>query len=245
MIRGLYSCADGLLVQAARTDTIAANLAGVGVAGFRRDIPTVEAFAQTLQYTSASGAAGIPGGYLLTPAARTDLQPGPIKATGRDLDLALEGDGYFCVQTPGGEAYTRAAALRLDPGGRLLTAAGDPVLGQTGPVRVTGAHVEFRENGDVIADGARIDRLKLAHFPPIAPMVKLGRGLLRADPAQAIPHDPTKVRVRQGYLEGANVEAVTEMASMISALRAFEASQRALQANDQTLQKVINEVARP
>ena len=93
-------------------------------------------------------------------------------------------------------------------------------------------------------DGARVDRLKLADFPPGAAVERLGRGLLGADTVSAMPHDATKVRVRQGYLEGANVDAISEMVAMISALRAFEASQRVLQANDQTLEKAINEIAR-
>ncbi len=244
MIRGLYASADGLLVQAARTDVIAGNLSGLSVSGFRRDIPTVAAFGPLLEHTAAQRAAGAPGGVLLRPSTNLDLQPGPVRHTGADLDVALEGPGYFCVQTAAGEAYTRGGAFRLDPSHQLVTAAGDLVVGQAGPIRLDGADVRFQENGDIVVDGLRVDRLKLADFPPGAPMQKLGRGLLHADPASARPHDPARVRVRQGYLEAANVDAIAEMAAMISALRAFEASQRALQANDQTLDRAINEIAR-
>lgn len=244
MIRGLYSSADGLLVQAARTDVIAGNLAGANVPGFRRHVLSVTAFGRAIEYTSRGGAAGVPNGALLAPSTEVDLGPGPMRQTGGGFDVALEGPGYFCVETGAGEAYTRGGALRLDASRRLVTAAGDPVVGQAGPIRVDGTDIEFRENGDVVVDGARVDRLKLADFLPGSSIQKLGRGLLGAQRAWTVPHDPAKVRVRQGYLEGANVDAISEMAAMISALRAFEASQRALQANDQTLEKAINEIAR-
>ncbi|HUU54581.1 MAG TPA: flagellar hook-basal body protein [Armatimonadota bacterium] len=244
MIRGLYSSADGLLVQAARTDVIAGNLAGASVPGFRRDVLSVTAFGRALEYTAGGAAAGVPNGVLLEASTELDLRPGSMRRTGAECDIALEGPGYFCVQTAAGEAYTRGGAFRLDASHQLVTAAGDAVVGQAGPIRIDGADIAFRENGDVVVDGTRVDRLKLVDFPAGVPMRKLGRGLLGADPASARPHDPAKVRVREGYLEGANVDAISEMVGMISALRAFEASQRALQANDQTLEKAINEIGR-
>ncbi len=244
MIRGLYSSAGGLLVQSARTDVISANLAGLSVPGYRRDIPVVEAFAYTIQHTARGRAVGPPGGaILLAPETRLDLRPGPVRATGSPLDLALEGPGYFCVQTQTGEAYTRSGAFRRDPDGGLVTSAGHPVLGQAGPLRITGSDVQVLENGDVVVDGTRVDRLKLADFPPTVRMRKLGDGLLRPAPGTA-PLPAAQPRVRQGYLEAANVNAVSELAAMISALRAFEASQRALQATDQTLDKAINDIGR-
>ena len=243
MIRGLYSAADGLLVQAARIDVISGNLAGASVAGYRRDVPFVRAFTRTLEYAAAEGAAGVVGDQVLVaPGTWVDLTPGALRHTGGDFDVALEGPGYFCVETRSGEAYTRGGALRLDGSGVIVTAGGDPVLGRAGPIRIAGGEVEFSENGDVLVDGARVDRLKLADLAPGVAVEKLGGGLLRAD--AALVRAAADVRVRQGYLETANVDVIGEMAGMISALRAFEASQRALQANDETLAKAINEIAR-
>jgi flagellar basal-body rod protein FlgG len=244
LIRGLYSCANGLLAESARTDVIASNLAGLSVPGFRREVPVVSAFARTLDYLSGGSPAGAAGpSALLISTVKVDLQFGPVRATGGRLDLALEGPGYFCVQTPSGEAYTRGGALRLDSARRLVTAAGDPVLGAAGPVQLPAAgELEITGDGDIIVDGARVDRLKLVDLPPSAEVEKLGRGLLRL--TAGAPSATTAGRVRQGYLEGANVEAVQELAAMIAALRAFEANQRALQANDETLDKAINEIGR-
>jgi len=247
VIRGLYSSANGLLVQSARTDVISANLAGISVPGYRRDIPVVTAFTRVLQHTAGRAAAGRPSGgvLLLAPETRLDLRPGVLRATGAPLDVALDGPGYFCVQTPTGEAYTRGGAFGLDPSGLLITSAGHPLLGQTGAIRISGTEVEFLENGDVLVDGARVDRLKLADFSPGTLMRKLGGGLLRPGRG-SLALAPTAVSgsVRQGHLEESNVNAISELTTMIAALRAFEASQRALQAADRTLDKAINEIGR-
>jgi flagellar basal-body rod protein FlgG len=247
VIRGLYSSANGLLAQSTRADVTAGNLAGLSVPGFRRDIASVSAFDRTLDYLAGQSGAGLVGpSALLVPATTVDLQPGAMRATGGRLDLALDGPGYFCVQTPTGEAYTRSGAFRIDQSRQLVTTAGDKVLGTAGPVRITGSSVEIDESGDVIVDGSVVDRLKLVDFAPGARVEKLGNSLLMPRPSSSGPQVSVAsgARVRQGYLEEPNVNAVTELADMISSLRAFEASQRALQANDETLDKAINEVGR-
>jgi flagellar basal-body rod protein FlgG len=253
VIRGLYSAANGLLAESTRADVTAANLAGLSVPGFRRDIASVSAFGRTLDYLGGQNGAGLVGpSALLAPATTVDLQPGAMRATGGRLDLALDGQGYFCVQTPTGEAYTRSGAFRIDQSRRLVTTAGDPVLGTAGPVRITGSSAEVTAGGDIVVDGRVVDRLKLVDFAPGARIEKLGNGLLRPAPTAGLPQtrgfgtEVPKQRpvVRQGYLEEPNVNAVTELAALISSLRSFEASQRALQANDQTLEKAINEVGR-
>ncbi len=242
MIRGIYSAANGLLVESARTDIISGNLAGASVSGFRRSVPIVSG--NRWQLGLAAAGAGRGGGALLDASSGLDLSPGPTKHTGRRLDLALEGSGYFCVQTRAGVAYTRGGAFHLDSTRRLVTAAGLPVLGENGPIAVDGSSVEFRENGDVVVDGEVVDRLRLVDLPRGARPIRLQGGLLQVSGARPLPAAQGTVRVRQGYLEEANVNAVVELAEMISALRAFEASQRVLQANDETLDRIINEVGR-
>lgn len=244
MVKGIYSAANGLLVQSLRTDLIAGNLAGASVAGFRGEVARVASVPRSWTL-AAAGAAG-PGGAtaLLAPEGVVDLRPGALRATGGRLDLALEGPGFFCVRTASGEAYTRSGAFRLDAAGTLVTAAGDPVLGEAGPIRVSGSDVAVSGAGEVVVDGASVARLRLVDFPPGVAVIRLGQGLLGvASPANQLPR-ATEARVRQGYLEEANVDALRELAAMISALRAFEASQRAVQAHDETLATAISEVGR-
>lgn len=238
MIRGLYSAANGILVESVRADAISANLAGLSVPGYRRDVPTVSA----LQAPSG----GVEARHTVLSLATTlDLRPGPLRHTGGDFDLALEGPGYFSVGTPAGEAYTRTGSFHLSRDGLVVTASGDPLTGGAGPLRVSGGDVEIGGTGEVLVDGVSVDRLKLVNFRPGTTFLKLGDGLLRPSPgAGAAPTDQGIGTVRQGYLEQANVNAISELAAMIASLRAFEASQRALQANDQTLETAINEIAR-
>jgi len=226
-----------------RADVIAGNLAGLSVTGFRRQVASVSGFDRTLELLAAGDAAGLAGpSALLEPAVTVDLRPGSLRATGGQLDLALEGPGYFCIQTPDGEAYTRAGGFQIDPSRRLVTTEGNLVLGESGPLRITGSSVQVTVSGEVVADGAQVGRLKIVELPAQAQVEKLGKGLLRLVSGAARPS--ASARVQQGYLEEANVNAVGELVAMISSLRAFEASQRALQATDQTLDRAIHEVGR-
>ena len=246
MVRGIYNAANGLLAQSAVADTISGNLAGLAVPGYRRGVPVVSRSNWLLEMTSAGDLASAgERASVLNAGAQLDLTSGPIRHTGAQFDLSLEGPGYFCVQTPAGTAYTRGGAFRLDSGGWLVTASGDRVLGQNGPIQIAGNAVEFHENGEVVVDGAAADRIRVVEIAPGRQVGRLGGGLLQAAPTARIEVvGEDRVRVRQGYLEQANVNAVAELASMISALRAFEASQRVLQASDETLDKVINETGR-
>jgi flagellar basal-body rod protein FlgG len=246
VIRGLYASANGLLVESVRMDIISSNLAGAAAPGYRRDIPVAVSASRRLDRSGRGQAFGSPGGpAIILPGSKVDLTPGPMRETGGKLDLALEGPGYFCVQTAAGEAYTRSGAFHLDRQGRLVTLGGEVVLGQAGPIRLTGSEAAVLENGDVVVDGARVDRIKVVEMEAGSDLRKWGGGLLRPEGGSGqAPPVSAVTRVRQGYLEEANVNPVLELAAMISTLRAFEASQRALQANDETLDKVINEVGR-
>lgn len=237
VVRGIYHAANALITTQGVADIISDNLAGLNLPGYPRAVPAVAREDWFAQWVSGSA---------LTVRAHLDPLPGPLRHTGQPLDLALEGPGYFCVQTPAGLAYTRGGAFRLDPTGRLITPAGYPVLGDRGPIHLTGRSFEVREDGEVVVDGTTVGRLRLAQLPPEARPVRLAGSLLRpTDPAQVIPASSRETRVRQGYLEGPNVNPLVEMAALVAALRAFEASQRALQATDESLDRLINGLAQP
>ena len=239
MIRGLYSSANSLLVESARTDIISGNLANVGVPGYRRDVATVSGSTRFLDYLSEDGAAGT--ATVLTTRTHLDLSPGLVRDTGNAYDVALEGPGYLCVKTASGEAYSRGGTLQRSASNLLVTGSGDPVLGSNGPIAINGTDLNIDEHGQVVVDGVTVDRLKLVDVAGTT-LHRVGSGLLQADASGAKVTASQTTVVRQGKLEAGNVNTVEEMVNLISALRAFEAGQRALQANDQTLDKAINEV---
>lgn len=168
--------------------------------------------------------------YAVTRGRGTDFQPGAQIPTGRDLDVAVEGEGWIAVMAPdGGEAYTRAGDLRLDELGRLTTGTGLAVMGDGGPIAVPPAQtLEIGGDGTVsvrpIGQGAEalavIDRIRLVNPDP-AGLVRGDDGLLRVPGGEPPPAD-AGVTLARGMLEGSNVNAVGEMVNMIQLARHFE-----------------------
>jgi len=246
MVRGLYIAANSLLVQEACHDTIATNLANVSTPGYRRAVTSVESFPALLARTASQPGAAVPHSEQAVPhlAARqtTDFAPGAQQPTGNPCDLALDGPGFFVVQTPSGEAYTRSGAFTLDPEGYIVTPAGRQLLGEAGAIKVTGRSWSVSPRGEVISDGAVVDRIRVVDFEAAGALSRLGDNLFSA--GRAAPVAKESFSIRQGYIEGSNVNAVSEMVNMIAAMRAFEANQKMIQAMDQTLDRAVNEVGR-
>jgi flagellar basal-body rod protein FlgF len=162
---------------------------------------------------------------------------GTLRSTGRELDVAISGDGFFAVQGPSGEGYTRAGAITLDADG-TMTVNGMPVLGEGGPITLPiHSRVEIGQDGTVsiLGAGARadmqvIDKLKLVKADA-SELTKNEAGLLVARSGQALNTDAT-VQVRAGHLEGSNVSAVEEMVATMSLNRTFEIQMKLFKAAD-------------
>ena len=239
MLRGLQASTTGMLAQDARQEVITQNLANINTAGFRR---------QTLACKSITLSNGVNGGS--TPVARTspfclslthamDSREGPVKQTGNPSDLALEGDGYFTVQMPTGEAYTRNGTFVLNDQHQLATTSGRLLLGEHGPITISSTNWQVTPTGQVYMNGTLVDRLKLRTFAPTN-ATPLGDSLWSSTTA-----NPAKsVQVTQGALEGSNADTVTEMVSMLATTRQYEANQRCILAQDETLDHAVNDVGR-
>ncbi|MEW6522484.1 MAG: flagellar basal-body rod protein FlgF [Bacillota bacterium] len=243
MIRGIYTAASGMIGEASRLDIIANNLANVNTPGFRRDAALYRSFPDLLISLRDSSAMTVPIGAIATGAYLDATFPvpasGPLQRTGNALDVALLGDVYLAVDTPAGERYTRHGGLKLGSSGMLVTASGHPVLGTTGPIQVTSADVEIEPDGAVMVDGALAGRLMLVRFDDSSGLVKEGQNLLaateRSGPAVLAPG----ARLEPRCLELSNVDPVREMVAMITVMRAYEANQQALRAQDEALQRGI------
>jgi flagellar basal-body rod protein FlgF len=251
MTRGMYAAAMSMLVQSTKQDIVAANLANVSTPGYRRQVPSVAGYSRllgdVLAATDPATASALSPAAALSPrpwlevTTNMDLRPAGARATGNPCDLAIEGDGFFVVETPQGLAYTRAGNFRLDADHRLVTVDGDPVLGEGGPIAINGDHWEVAPNGDVLVDGAQAARIRLVSITPETGLRRLGDNLVAT---AEVPPPAEHAAIKQGYLESSNVSMIDEMATMITTLRAYEAAQRALTAQDETLGQLINEVSR-
>ncbi len=210
---------ESMLAQAVHTH----NLANANTPGFRAELAA-------LRSQPVLGPGHASRVYAMTERPGIDFAFGSVQQTGRDLDVAVKGEGWIAVQTPDqGEAYTRAGDLRLTPNGMLTTAAGQPVLGDAGPIAIPpvekieiGADgtISIRPRGQGAATLAVVNRIKLVN-PPVEELYKGEDGLLRMRGVEILPPDG-QVRLVVGALEGSNVNTVEAMVSMIERARHFE-----------------------
>jgi len=217
--------------QAMQQQAVAAhNLANATTPGYRADRPAFQAI-------PLAGDGAPTRVYVADSAAGFDQRPGAVQQTGRELDVALEGQGWFAVQPEGGgEAYTRAGSFQVSANGVLQTRTGLNVLGDGGPITIPpDAAVAIAKDGTVSAvpNGNQrtnvqvVGRLKLVNPPPEA-MSKGGDGLFRMKDGSEPASDPA-VKVVGGALEGSNVNVVEEMVNMIQLARQFDMQMKLLQ----------------
>jgi flagellar basal-body rod protein FlgF len=242
MDRMLYVAMGGakqILTQQAAT---AHNLANATTNGYR---------AETHAFRVAPVVGdGLPTrAHVVDASTATDFSQGPIQQTGRDLDVAIQGEGWLTVQTPsGGEAYTRSGNLQIDTSGTLVTHNGMTVLGDGGPITLPpNANIVVAKDGTVSAvpQGQSavqvLGRLKLVN-PPTADLQRGDDGLFRMRNGNSADTDP-KVSLTSGALEGSNVNVVEAMVNMIALSRSFEMHMKFLEnaeANDRQASSVLS-----
>lgn len=220
----------------ARVESVSLNLANVSTAGYKRSIAVTRSFAERL----GAGQAGMQVALPRVERVR-DERPASLKQTGNALDLAISGSAYFEVMTPAGAAYTRKGSFRLDERSRLVTEQGYPVMGESGEIFLGSAQPSVDSAGRLSDGEQRLGQLRLAQFANPQAMQPLEGGLLARGAAQPEPLD-ADTRLRQGYLEGANVDTAAEMVRLIEAVRHFEAAQRLLQGHDAMIEKAISKL---
>ena len=224
MERGLYIAASGMLSEMVRQDQIANDLANASTPGYKPDRSSQRSFGDLLLRNGVTGAPIGPLGLgVEIGAIVTDFTPGPIRETGEPFDFAIDGDGWFGVQTPQGVRYTRNGQFTVSANGTLVTAFGAEVLGRGGGPVLVGAdgRVDPRLLGVVTLTGAR----------------KGGDSFVDGTPGGG-----TAGQVRAGALEGSGADPSRSMVDMISSMRAFEAGQRVITTIDETLGKAANNV---
>lgn len=266
MIKGLYTAASGMNAELLRQDVVANNLANVSTAGYKKEDAVFEAFGDRLLKrihdrmdtqgpgapALAGGAAAVPlgvaGSGVLAAETVTHFSDGALSRTDRPLDVALQGQALFTVERGDGSlAYTRNGSFTLDGGQMLVTMAGDRVIGTSGqPIRISGGQVVIDETGNIKVDGVDAGRFALVAWDRDR-FSRLGENLYLATPdaLEGVGEEAVvDARVVQGFTEAANVQVVEEMVRMIGVMRAYEANQKSVQMQDETLSKLINEAGR-
>ena len=196
----------------------------------------------------------------------TVFEQGPMKQTENPFDLALEGLGFFAIGTENGERYTRNGSFHLNDEGYLVTKEGQSVLGENGPLKLKKNNFVIDQDGVVWQNAAlagddrrlvsleenewesmeRVDRLRLVDFDRTRYLKKEGNSMWVSteESGAARTQMPERPKLRQGFLEGANVNVVTEMVRMIEVNRSYEANQKLIQTEDALLGRLVNDVIR-
>lgn len=235
MLSGVYSAAAALRTAEFQQDVIATNLAHMNVPGFRRSVVSIATFAEQL----AAQEAQEPGHGNTIESLDTDFTEGPMVQTGRKLDVAIGGDGFFVVQGKSGPLYTRSGTLQVGEGGNLVGTHGMPVLGDGGPLSIPSdispSQINIATDGTITAGETQVGKLQLVRFENNARLKPVGTTLFSAEDATV--QVDAEVSVIQGVREQSNVQPVDELVSMILASRYHEAAQRTLKSIDQTIQQ--------
>jgi len=224
-----------MLAEQTRQDQIANDLANASSPGYKPDRSAQASFGQLLlENTSTGQPVGMLGLGARISRIETDFTPGPLKQTGESLDLALDGQGFFCVQTPQGTRYTRDGQLMLAADGTLRTTGGNAILDTNGkPITVgSAAGMTVAADGTVSRNGRAIARIAVV---TLANPAKEGEMLFTGTRGPT----PAGTSVRQGALEGSTIDTTTAMVEMLTSLRAYQSDQQAIQAIDESLRKGI------
>ena len=223
MDKYLYLAMNGAAQAMLAQQNNANNLANVSTVGFRAAL-------DSFQSRPVSGPGHLDRIYAIDQAAGADFSPGAVATTGRQLDLAINGDGWFVVQAADGSiAYSRRGDFRIDPTGLLLNGANQIVLGEGGPITIPqfesleigrDGSISIRAAGQAANTLVGVDRVRLVN-PPREQLYRGDDGLFRSRDAVELPADAS-VSVTSGALESSNVNAVDAMVRMIDYARFYE-----------------------
>ncbi|OGL41982.1 MAG: flagellar basal-body rod protein FlgF [Candidatus Schekmanbacteria bacterium RBG_13_48_7] len=231
MNSGAYLTASGMLVQMRKLDILTNNFANISTPGYKKDSSFLSVFSRALN-TDQPDHEMISKVTNQTPfvaGTLTDFSQGIFRETGNSFDLSIEGDGFFVINIPNGTAYTRNGALRVDKEGKLVTGSGYPVIGENGPIHLAEGDVKVGEDGTIKVNDQEMAKLKIVSISNKEILMKYANGLFISPQGENIKEEKSLASIKQGELEGSNVEVMQELGTMIETFRAFETYQKIFQ----------------
>jgi flagellar basal body rod protein FlgG len=215
------------------------NLANVSTTGYKR---RCNAFSRSLEAQGAGEETYSPGEIDLNSVF--DFSQGSITATGRPLDFALYGKGFFVIETPEGPLYTRNGMLHRNQNGQIVNSEGNTVAGEAGPITIPAdvglSQLNVSSDGSISAGGTTIGKFKFVDFKDDEnKLVPAGAGCFVMPDENVVPAAAENIVVKQGYQETSNVKLVDELVDMIMVSRLYEASMQFVSAEQQTLNSII------
>ena len=213
-------------------DVIANNIANSSTAGHQGDKTMfVEFLTKAADGTSVA--------YVNDIAVLRDVSAGPLSRTSNPLDVAINGEGYFMVETEDGLFYTRNGSFRIDADGQLVTNTGAAVMAE-GELPIVFApdetQITIAKNGTISTENGQIGRLRIVTFENQQDMKKVGNTMLTTEQE---PLEAVEASVEQGMLEGSNVKAITEITEMIKVMRSYQGAAQLIQSEDERQRRAL------
>jgi len=225
MDSGYYAACTALMTQSQALEVVANNLANISTTGFRAQHSIFRALLASSSGGPISPLNEAANQYGVLEGSRVDLSPGELDRTGNELDLGVEGPGFFVVQTTAGRRLTRNGNFHVT-NNQLVTSDGSPVMGETGIVQVVQGPISIAPDGTVSVSGAVAGKLKLVEIKPGTSLESAGNAYYIAPQSAEIAD--THSNIRQGMLESSNVNAVSASVELITIQRQYDLMRRAL-----------------
>ncbi len=233
-------------------EVVANNIANLNTTGYKADGSIFEEFLMPVAHARGVEGSRQKLSYVQDRATWHNFGAGPVRPTGNPLDIAIDGDAFFVVQTARGERYTRNGSFQINAQGELVTSTGDKVVGEGGPIQFQTTDnnisinpdgtITVREGGNSTSDSAR-GKLRLARFERVQQLQKDGASLFKAPDGLAPQAATTATRVVQGSLEQSNVRSVIEMARMVEVTRTYTQIATMLQQHGEMRRTAIDKLA--
>jgi len=233
---GYYTACSALKTQTNALEIAANNIANASTAGYRGQIASFQSLLVQNGGPQMGGWERLVNQHSVLNGERLDLGQGNLESTANPMDFAIEGAGFFAVQTKAGTMYTRNGSFQVSARGQLVTAAGDPVLGASGPITLPSGEVSISQDGTVSVGGAVAGKLRINEFPTPGALKPAGGSYYSAPNGAEKPAITSAVR--QGMLESSNVSPIAAMVGLISAQRQAEMIERAMSAFDSTFNRI-------
>jgi flagellar basal-body rod protein FlgG len=225
-----------------KQDQIANNLANINTTGFKQSGTFMKAYQK---YLANDQHQPLANGEIKTDETYIDYSSGAMQKTDSPFDLYIQGSGFFTVMTPSGIRYTRNGNLSLDSEGFIVTGDGSKVMGSEGYIKIDKRYpVQISDTGEILQEGSSKGVLRISDFKKPYKLVREGNSYFRPPSLESPVGLSSGCAIKQGYLEASNVNTIQNMVSMISAYRNFEADQKALYAQDDTLNISVSQIGK-
>lgn len=243
MIRGVYVATTGLLNSQRNIDVAGNNITNCQTTGFKKDALVSGSFEESLSYKLINGESTAIGGVsngVTQAELYTSYEQGSLKQTDQNSDLAILGQGFFTLDGGSGRDFlTRDGHFLVNEQGFLSDTEGNLVLGTNGPINTGGADFQVNAAGEVIVNDQSVDTLRITCPADITTLVKVGENKYTSDNGATELFNGS---LKQGYLEGANVDMVAEMAVLMEYSRSYQSCGQMIKMMDKIMEKTVNNI---